>query len=184
MGVPPRDSYLVSWCDFRYSLCPLFDLFIFCSPYVSQKYIERRITELILAWIALERPKRGFCRQPSRNFYALRSLVLVSLASFKMAAAKLGRLAVKNTAFLLCDIQEKFRPSIIYFPEIIKVAQRMVRSFWLFRLIKGCTKEIFRNYSVVLLSTLLRFLHIFSDMSKKLCEGKRYRESQDSLKGF
>ncbi|CAH3198121.1 unnamed protein product, partial [Porites evermanni] len=43
-----------------------------------------------------------------------------------MAAAKLGRLAVKNTAFLLCDIQEKFRPSIIYFPEIIKVAQRMV----------------------------------------------------------
>ena len=41
-------------------------------------------------------------------------------------AAKLGRLAVNNTAFLLCDIQEKFRPSIRYFPEIIKVAQRMV----------------------------------------------------------
>lgn len=40
-------------------------------------------------------------------------------------AAKLGRLAVNNTAFLLCDIQEKFRPSIRYFPEIIKVAQRM-----------------------------------------------------------
>ena len=154
MGVPPRDSYLVSRCDFRYSLCPLFDLFIFCSPYVSQKYIERRITELelILAWIALERPKEGFCRQPSRNFYALRSLVLVSLASFKMAAAKLGRLAVKNTAFLLCDIQEKFRPSIIYFPEIIKVAQRMVRSFWLFRLIKGLHQgnisQLFRRITV------------------------------------
>ena len=43
---------------------------------------------------------------------------------------------------------------------------------------------MFRNYSVVLLSILLRFLHIFSDMSKKLCEGKPYRESQDSLKGF
>ena len=41
-------------------------------------------------------------------------------------AAKLGRLALNNTAFLLCDIQEKFRPSIRYFPEIIKVAQRMV----------------------------------------------------------
>ncbi|PFX29904.1 isochorismatase domain-containing protein 2-like [Stylophora pistillata] len=40
-------------------------------------------------------------------------------------AAKLGRLAVNNTAFFLCDIQEKFRPSIRYFPEIIKVAQRM-----------------------------------------------------------
>ena len=43
-----------------------------------------------------------------------------------MAARSLGRLAVNNTAFLLCDIQEKFRPSIRYFPEIIKVAQRMV----------------------------------------------------------
>ena len=41
-------------------------------------------------------------------------------------AAKIGRLSIKNTAFLLCDIQEKFRPSIRYFPEIIKVAQRMV----------------------------------------------------------
>lgn len=40
-------------------------------------------------------------------------------------AAKIGRLSIKNTAFLLCDIQEKFRPSIRYFPEIIKVAQRM-----------------------------------------------------------
>ena len=43
-----------------------------------------------------------------------------------MAAKKLGRLAINNTAFLLCDVQEKFRPSIRYFPEIIKVAQRMV----------------------------------------------------------
>ena len=43
---------------------------------------------------------------------------------------------------------------------------------------------MFRSCSVVLLSTLLRFLHIFGDMSKKLCEGKQYRESQDSLKGF
>ena len=109
---------------FRYSLCHLFDVFIFFSPIYI--YIERRITGIRTAKNA---KRRGFCRQPSRNFYALRSLVLVSLASFKMAAAKLGRLAVKNTAFLLCDIQEKFRPSIIYFPEIIKVAQRMVRSF-------------------------------------------------------
>ena len=132
---------------FRYSLCPLFDVFIFFSPIYI--YIERRITGIRTAKNA---KTRGFCRQPSRNFYALRSLVLVSLASFKMAAAKLGRLAVKNTAFLLCDIQEKFRPSIIYFPEIIKVAQRMVRSFWLFRLIKGLhqanVSQLFRRITV------------------------------------
>ena len=54
---------------------------------------------------------------------------------FKMAA-KLGRLAVNNTAFLLCDIQEKFRPSIRYFPEIIRVAQRMVRGIHLLCTIK------------------------------------------------
>ena len=41
-------------------------------------------------------------------------------------AARLGRMAVNNTAFFVCDMQEKFRPSIRYFPEIIKVAQRMV----------------------------------------------------------
>ena len=38
-----------------------------------------------------------------------------------------GRLAAENTAFFLCDMQEKFRPSIRYFPEIIVVAKRMVR---------------------------------------------------------
>ncbi|XP_028399470.1 isochorismatase domain-containing protein 1-like [Dendronephthya gigantea] len=45
-----------------------------------------------------------------------------------MAAQKLGRLASKTTAFFLCDMQEKFRPSIRYFPEIITVAKRMVDS--------------------------------------------------------
>ena len=43
-------------------------------------------------------------------------------------AARLGKLAVNNTAFFLCDMQEKFRPSIRYYPEIIKVSQRMVSS--------------------------------------------------------
>lgn len=43
-----------------------------------------------------------------------------------MAAVRLGRIASESTAFLLCDLQEKFRPSIRYFPEIVKVAQRMV----------------------------------------------------------
>ena len=48
----------------------------------------------------------------------------------KMAAQavrKLGRLTTSNCYFFLCDMQEKFRPSIRYFPEIITVAQRMVQ---------------------------------------------------------
>ena len=39
----------------------------------------------------------------------------------------LGRLVSNRSFFFVCDMQEKFRPSIRYFPEIITVAQRMVR---------------------------------------------------------
>ena len=41
-------------------------------------------------------------------------------------ARRLGRLASNNCYFFLCDMQEKFRPSIRYFPEITNVADRMV----------------------------------------------------------
>ncbi|XP_065841612.1 isochorismatase domain-containing protein 1-like [Oscarella lobularis] len=44
------------------------------------------------------------------------------------AVLRVGRLAAENTAFFLCDMQEKFRPSIRYFPEIIVVAKRMVEA--------------------------------------------------------
>ncbi|KAL5469419.1 hypothetical protein EMCRGX_G030672 [Ephydatia muelleri] len=44
-----------------------------------------------------------------------------------MAVAKrLGRLTADCCYFFLCDVQDKFRPSIRYFPEIIAVAKRMV----------------------------------------------------------
>lgn len=47
-----------------------------------------------------------------------------------MAAArnilKLGALEAPRTAFLLCDIQETFRPHIKFFPEVVKVANKMV----------------------------------------------------------
>ncbi|XP_062512175.1 isochorismatase domain-containing protein 1-like [Corticium candelabrum] len=45
-----------------------------------------------------------------------------------MAAVRLGRIAIGNSVFFLCDMQEKFRPMIRYFPEIITVAQRMVQA--------------------------------------------------------
>ena len=43
-----------------------------------------------------------------------------------MAARSLGRLAANSCYFFLCDMQEKFRPSIRYYPEIITVAKKMV----------------------------------------------------------
>ncbi|CAB4023423.1 isochorismatase domain-containing 2-like [Paramuricea clavata] len=45
-----------------------------------------------------------------------------------MAAQRLGKLLPKTTAFFLCDMQESFRSSIRYFPEVIQVAKRMVET--------------------------------------------------------
>jgi len=42
-----------------------------------------------------------------------------------MAVRRLGRLGEKSTSLFLCDMQEKFRPSIMYFEEITKTAGRL-----------------------------------------------------------
>jgi nicotinamidase-related amidase len=39
---------------------------------------------------------------------------------------KLGALDASKTAFLLCDIQETFRPHVKHFGEVVKVANKMV----------------------------------------------------------
>ena len=67
--------------------------------------------------------------------YMLRTLVfLIQELSCELDATMaaqvvsgLGRLTTNNCYFFLCDMQEKYRPSIRYYPEIITVAQRMVR---------------------------------------------------------
>ena len=59
----------------------------------------------------------------------IRSFLKIDLPLEKMAAVgrSLGRLVSNRSFFFVCDMQEKFRPSIRYFPEIITVTQRMVR---------------------------------------------------------
>ncbi|CAK8695405.1 isochorismatase domain-containing protein 2-like [Clavelina lepadiformis] len=42
-----------------------------------------------------------------------------------MAGKRLGRLCEKSSALFLCDMQEKFRPSIVYISQIIEVSKRM-----------------------------------------------------------
>lgn len=44
---------------------------------------------------------------------------------FKMAS-KVGKIVSKNSILFLCDMQEKFRPTIQYFPQIIEVSSRML----------------------------------------------------------
>ncbi|KAJ7314019.1 hypothetical protein JRQ81_005900 [Phrynocephalus forsythii] len=44
-----------------------------------------------------------------------------------MAAARLGKVAPQTSILFLCDMQEKFRPNISYFPQIVSVAARMLK---------------------------------------------------------
>ncbi|XP_075797852.1 isochorismatase domain-containing protein 2A isoform X2 [Microtus pennsylvanicus] len=43
------------------------------------------------------------------------------------ARASLGRILPESSILFLCDMQEKFRPSIAYFPQIVSVAARMLK---------------------------------------------------------
>ncbi|KAJ2690177.1 hypothetical protein IWW39_000987 [Coemansia spiralis] len=43
----------------------------------------------------------------------------------RLATRSLGRLNIKSTAFLLCDVQEKFRSGIHAFESVVQVSQKM-----------------------------------------------------------
>lgn len=43
-------------------------------------------------------------------------------------ARRIGKVLSKNTALFICDMQEKFRPTIKFYPQIINVAGRLLGS--------------------------------------------------------
>ncbi|XP_038052885.1 isochorismatase domain-containing protein 2-like [Patiria miniata] len=45
-----------------------------------------------------------------------------------MASRQIGKILIRNSALFLCDMQEKFRPTIQYFPQIVEVARRIFRA--------------------------------------------------------
>lgn len=61
------------------------------------------------------------------NFYYNSIKVQFNL-QFKMSVCRVGLLSIKNSAVFLCDLQEKFRPMIQYFPEIVEVSSRVLRA--------------------------------------------------------
>uniref|UniRef100_T1JBN4 Serine racemase n=1 Tax=Strigamia maritima TaxID=126957 RepID=T1JBN4_STRMM len=52
----------------------------------------------------------------------------VALSYLNMAVLRVGRLAAKETALFLCDMQEKFRPTIKHYPAIIHVSNRLLQA--------------------------------------------------------
>ncbi|XP_042880441.1 isochorismatase domain-containing protein 2-like isoform X1 [Penaeus japonicus] len=51
------------------------------------------------------------------------------MSSGVATVSRLGKLVPKNTCLFLCDLQEKFRNSIQYFPQIVEVSNRLLRAF-------------------------------------------------------
>ncbi len=45
-----------------------------------------------------------------------------------MTSKRLGKLAVKSSGLFLCDMQEKFRRTIQYYPQILHVSARMLQA--------------------------------------------------------
>ena len=56
-------------------------------------------------------------------------------------ARNIGRLTTKNSILFLCDMQEKFRNNIQYFPEIISNSSRVLQAFKVLDLPVVCTEQ-------------------------------------------
>ncbi|KAK7067010.1 Isochorismatase domain-containing protein 2, mitochondrial [Halocaridina rubra] len=54
---------------------------------------------------------------------------------------RLGKFVPQQTCLMLCDMQEKFRNSIQYFPQIVEVSNRLLRAFKVLDLPVICTEQ-------------------------------------------
>ena len=45
-----------------------------------------------------------------------------------MMLSRVGRVLTDRSWFFVCDMQEKFRPTIRYYPEILNIASRLVQA--------------------------------------------------------
>ncbi|XP_071445004.1 isochorismatase domain-containing protein 2-like [Hetaerina americana] len=53
----------------------------------------------------------------------------------------LGRIIAKNTSLFLCDMQEKFKTSIKYFPEIVANSNRLLQACMVMKMPVICTEQ-------------------------------------------
>jgi hypothetical protein len=52
--------------------------------------------------------------------------IISHLRKMSRSLIKYGQLPEKGTAFFLCDIQEKFRPALSHFEQIVEAAKKLV----------------------------------------------------------
>jgi nicotinamidase-related amidase len=63
---------------------------------------------------------------------------------------RLSRLSSKTSALFLCDMQEKFRPSIQYFGEIVFNSSRLLRTAKILDMPIVCTEQYPKGLYVLL----------------------------------
>ena len=54
---------------------------------------------------------------------------------------KVGRIVADKSWFFVCDMQEKFRPTISYYPEILNIAARLVQAANILNIPVICTEQ-------------------------------------------
>ena len=64
------------------------------------------------------------------------------------AAAGIGRLTVKNSGLFLCDMQEKFRKTISYYPQILAVSSRMLKAAKIMEMPVVVTEQYPKGYNL------------------------------------
>ncbi|XP_053307451.1 isochorismatase domain-containing protein 2 isoform X1 [Spea bombifrons] len=55
-------------------------------------------------------------------------IVRASTKIEKMSTYRIGKICQRSSVLFLCDLQEKFRQSIVFFPQIVSVAARMLQA--------------------------------------------------------
>ncbi|XP_048450920.1 isochorismatase domain-containing protein 1 isoform X2 [Rhincodon typus] len=76
--------------------------------------------------IQLESPEWGEYIDLPKGFVVTERCKL-RLVSLQVPMTSLGNLVASSTVFFCCDMQERFRPAIKYFGDIISVGQRLVQ---------------------------------------------------------
>jgi len=61
-------------------------------------------------------------KTPINPVFSKSSLTILEMAQ------RIARLSSKSSLLLLCDMQEKFRPTIKYFPQIIETSNKLLQA--------------------------------------------------------
>ena len=64
------------------------------------------------------------------------------------AALNIGAIPLENTAIFMCDLQEKFRPAMLHFAQVIMNAKKLVCHVCCFRMLVVTFIFVFRIFII------------------------------------